>query len=108
MTPLREGELMEVIPERVDLTGGCLVFRTLKKRRQGLYRAVPGPRPPLDDVDPRAPRQEDPEHRRRVRRSLHNAALADASVCLHGNWSTPPSSACRAKSHRRSVKAVAI
>jgi len=39
---------------------------------------------------------------------VHNAALADASVCLHGNWSTPPSSACRAKSHRRSVKAVAI
>jgi Transglycosylase associated protein len=26
-----------VTPERVDLTGGCLVFRTLEKRRKGVY-----------------------------------------------------------------------
>lgn len=82
MTPLPEGELLEVTPEHVDLTGGCLVFRTLKKRRQGLYRAVPVPRPPFDDVDPRAPRQEDPEQRRRVRRSCTTLPLpTQACAC---------------------------
>ena len=36
-------------PERVDLEGGCLVFRTLKKRREGVYRAVPVPLQPVDE-----------------------------------------------------------
>lgn len=39
-TGCRESELLEVTPERVDLPGGCIVFRTLKKRREGVYRAV--------------------------------------------------------------------
>ncbi len=42
-TGCRESELLEVTPQRVDLTGGCIVFRTLKKRREGVYRAVPVP-----------------------------------------------------------------
>jgi integrase/recombinase XerD len=45
-TGCRESELLEVTPQRVDLTGGCIVLRTLKKRRQGVYRAVPVPPPP--------------------------------------------------------------
>ena len=35
-TGCRVSELLEVTPERVDLTGGCIVFRTLKKRRPGV------------------------------------------------------------------------
>ncbi len=42
-TGCRESELLEATPERVDLTGGCVVFRTLKRRRDGVYRAVPVP-----------------------------------------------------------------
>lgn len=42
-TGCRASELLEVTPARVDLPGGCLVFRTLKKRRSGVYRAVPVP-----------------------------------------------------------------
>ena len=43
-TGCRESNLLEVSPERVDLAGGrCIVFRTLKKRREGVYRAVPVP-----------------------------------------------------------------
>lgn len=42
-TGRRESEALELTPERVDLEGGCLVFRTLKKRREGVYRAVPVP-----------------------------------------------------------------
>ena len=50
-TGCRESELLEVTPERVDLTGGCVVFRTLKKRREGVYRAVPVPPSTLDHLD---------------------------------------------------------
>ena len=50
-TGCRESELLEATPERVDLTGGCIVFRTLKKRRQGVYRAVPVPPATLDHLD---------------------------------------------------------
>jgi integrase len=50
-TGCRESELLEVTPERVDLSGGCVVFRTLKKRRDGVYRAVPVPPATLDQLD---------------------------------------------------------
>lgn len=50
-TGCRESELLEVSPERVDLTGRCIVFRTLKKRRGCVYRAVPVPPSTLDHLD---------------------------------------------------------
>jgi integrase/recombinase XerD len=50
-TGCRESELLEVTPQRVDLAGGCVVFRTLKKRRAGIYRAVPVPPATLDHLD---------------------------------------------------------
>src|SRR3954454_7740818 len=50
-TGCRESELLEVTPQRVDLLGGCIVFRTLKKRREGVYRAVPVPPATLDHID---------------------------------------------------------
>jgi integrase/recombinase XerD len=50
-TGCRESELLEITPQRVDLTGGCIVLRTLKKRREGVYRAVPVPPSTLDHLD---------------------------------------------------------
>jgi integrase len=38
-------------PERIDLSGKAVVFESLKKRRQGVYRAVPVPSGLLDALD---------------------------------------------------------
>jgi integrase/recombinase XerD len=37
--------------ERIDLSGQAVVFESLKKRRQGVYRAVPVPSGLLDALD---------------------------------------------------------
>jgi integrase len=37
--------LSEALADRVDLVVGVLVFESLKKRRSGIYRSVPVPRP---------------------------------------------------------------
>jgi integrase len=50
-TGCRESEALELTAGRIDLTGGCLVLRTLKKRRPGVYRAVPVPPATLDQLD---------------------------------------------------------
>lgn len=48
---VRISEALELTPERVDLTGGCIVVRSLKKRREGIYRAIPVPPDTLDQLD---------------------------------------------------------
>lgn len=47
----RISEALALTPERIDLTGQVLVFETLKKRRCGVYRAVPVPPALLDQLD---------------------------------------------------------
>lgn len=47
----RVSEALALTPERVDLAGGALVFETLKKRRRGVFRAVPVPPGLLDELD---------------------------------------------------------
>jgi integrase len=47
----RISEALALTPARVDLTGKALVFESLKKRRQGVYRAVPVPPGLLDTLD---------------------------------------------------------
>jgi integrase len=42
-TGARVSEVLALAPVRVDLTAGLVVFETLKKRRRGIYRAVPMP-----------------------------------------------------------------
>ena len=37
----RISEALALTPERIDLNGQAIVFETLKKRRKGVYRAVP-------------------------------------------------------------------
>lgn len=50
-TGCRISEALALTPERIDLTGRAVVFESLKKRRQGVYRAVPVPPGLLDALD---------------------------------------------------------
>src|SRR5215207_5968978 len=50
-TGCRIFEALALTPERVDLTGKAVVFESLKKRRRGVYRAVPVPPGLLDELD---------------------------------------------------------
>lgn len=47
----RLSEALALTAERVDLTAGTLVFESLKKRRAGVYRAVPVPPAVIDALD---------------------------------------------------------
>jgi integrase/recombinase XerD len=47
----RLSEALALTADRVDLAAGVLVFESLKKRRRGLYRAVPVPPALLDALD---------------------------------------------------------
>ncbi len=42
-TGARISEVLALTPDRVDVDAGVIVFETLKKRRRGIYRAVPVP-----------------------------------------------------------------
>lgn len=50
-TGCRISEALELIPARIDLNAQAITIRSLKKRRQGIYRAVPVPPGTLDHLD---------------------------------------------------------
>ena len=50
-TGCRISEALALTVDRVDLDAGVVVFESLKKRRTGLYRAVPVPPAVLDALD---------------------------------------------------------
>lgn len=50
-TGCRISEALQLTPQRVDFSGKVLVFETLKKRRKGVFRAVPVPQEVLDALD---------------------------------------------------------
>ena len=50
-TGSRVSEALALTADRVDVAGGTIVFESLKKRRGGLYRAVPVPSAVLDALD---------------------------------------------------------
>src|SRR5215218_3535819 len=50
-TGCRVSEALALTAERVDLAGRVVVFESLKKRRRGVYRAVPVPPALLDVLD---------------------------------------------------------
>jgi integrase len=50
-TGCRLSEALALTPRRIDLTDGTVRFETLKKRRKGIYRAVPIPPEVLDTLD---------------------------------------------------------
>lgn len=49
-TGCRLSEALALTPERVDFSGKTVIFETLKKRRSGVYRAVPVPPELLDSL----------------------------------------------------------
>lgn len=50
-TGCRISEALALTAARVDVGSGVLVFESLKKRRKGVYRAVPVPRDFLETLD---------------------------------------------------------
>jgi integrase len=50
-TGCRPSEALALTADRVDLEAGVVIFESLKKRRSGLYRAVPVPSGVLDALD---------------------------------------------------------
>ena len=50
-TGCRVSEALALTPKRADLSGKVIVLETLKKRRSGVYRAVPVPGDMLDTLD---------------------------------------------------------
>lgn len=50
-TGCRISEALALTADRVDITGKVVVFESLKKRRRGLFRAVPVPAAVLDALD---------------------------------------------------------
>jgi len=50
-TGARISEMLAVTPERVDRANGVIVFETLKRRKRGVYRAVPVPPELLKQLD---------------------------------------------------------
>lgn len=50
-TGCRVSEALALTVRRVDLSGNVIVFETLKKRKRGVFRAVPVPEAMLDTLD---------------------------------------------------------
>lgn len=50
-TGCRISEALALTADRVDMANGVIVFESLKKRREGVYRAVPVPPTMLDALD---------------------------------------------------------
>ena len=50
-TGCRISEALALTADRVDLEAGTVIFSSLKKRRAGVYRAVPVPRSVIDALD---------------------------------------------------------
>lgn len=50
-TGCRLSEALALTPDSFDFAGKAIVFETLKKRRQGVYRAVPVPPEMLDTIN---------------------------------------------------------
>jgi integrase/recombinase XerD len=50
-TGCRISEALALTPASFDFAGRTIVFETLKKRRSGVYRAVPAPEEVLDTLN---------------------------------------------------------
>ena len=71
-TGCRISEALALIPRRVDLHDQTIIFESLKKRRRGVYRAVPVPPSLLDTLDM--------VHGLREAHKRHHKALLDAAL----------------------------
>jgi integrase len=66
-TGCRISEALALTPRSFDFSGRAIVFETLKKRRAGVYRAVPMPQDALDTIDMVHGLQEEGKRKRRGR-----------------------------------------
>ncbi len=75
-TGCRISEALELVPKRVQLDEGRVVFRSLKKRREDVYRAVPVPPEYLDTLTTSFTASETPRNRKNgvMRSSGHGRA----------------------------------
>ena len=102
-TGCRPSELLEITPARVDLSGGTIAIRSLKKRKDGsgrskvVYRSIPVPPDYLDTLNTAHGLREAQKSRRRaaariwpigrirvwqiVKRIMIEAGIPDAPQC---------------------------
>ena len=71
-TGCRISEAMALLLRRIDLHDQTIIFETLKKRRRGVYRAVPVPPSLIDTLDM--------VHGLREAHKRHNKAMLDAKL----------------------------
>lgn len=50
-TGARLSEVLALTPQRIDFAARIVIFESLKKRRRGVYRAIPIPPAVLDELD---------------------------------------------------------
>lgn len=50
-TGCRISEALSLTPEHIDFSEGVIIFESLKKRKKGIFRAVPVPPPLIDALD---------------------------------------------------------
>jgi len=50
-TGARISEVLALRPDRIDFEAGTIIIESLKKRRRGVYRAIPAPRHLLEQLD---------------------------------------------------------
>lgn len=51
LTGARISEALQLTPERIDVSNEAIVFETLKRRKRGVFRAVPVPRGLIDRLE---------------------------------------------------------
>lgn len=61
-TGARISEVLELTPARIDRVNGVIVIESLKKRRRGIFRAVPVPTSLLEEVSGLRPSPWNSEH----------------------------------------------
>ena len=87
----RLSEVLALTPQRIDFAARVVIFESLKKRRRGVYRAIPIPPVVLDELDLvhgiRAAQQDEPSAKKplwRFRRTtawkLIKRTMANASI----------------------------
>jgi integrase/recombinase XerD len=69
-TGCRISEALVLTPRRIDINDQTIIFETLKKRRRGVYRAVPVPQALIDTIDL--------AHGLREAQKRHNRDMLDA------------------------------
>ncbi len=97
-TGARLSEVLALTPQRIDFAARVVIFESLKKRRRGVYRAVPIPPAMLDELDlvhgVRAAQQDEPSAKKSLWRFRRTTAWklikrTMAKALIHGPQACP-------------------